>query len=93
MSLNNINDVDINSIVDVEKFSDLPLDLDELHIPNQKGEIVFVLKGRDQIKEFFEDQEKFGEDVRKELIKERYEKILAAKKDFRTSSGKLTSKE
>jgi hypothetical protein len=77
--LKNINDVDINSIVDVGSFSDLPLDLDELHIPNEKGEIIFVIKGRDQIKEFFNDQEEMKENVRKTLLKERLDNMIKNK--------------
>ncbi len=81
--LKNVNDVDINSIVDVSTFSDLPQDLDELHIPNDKGEIIFVIKGRDQIKEFFNDQEEMKENVRKTLLKERLENMIKQKQDSR----------
>ncbi len=72
MNTINLKDIDNTKIYECSEISDMPEDLNELHISNEKGDLIYTIEGRDKIKEFFQEQQ----DLKKELVKDRYEKML-----------------
>lgn len=65
-----INDIPEEDILDIESYDDIPNDLEELHIADGKGNLIWTIIGKQQIKEFFDDREALLRD--KDRIKSDY---------------------
>ena len=64
----NVNDLNPLTVYEIEGFNDIDFNkTDELYIPDQSGNIIWSIKGKDQIREFFEDGERFMAEVERQI--------------------------
>ncbi len=63
--LKNISELKDEQIIDIYDMSDIPDHIDELHIPDDKGNIIWMLKGKDEIRAFFENNQRLLDEENK----------------------------
>jgi hypothetical protein len=69
--IKNLDELEDDQIIEIDSFEDLPADMDELHVANADGTVVWTVKGKKDIAEFLEHHKSNQKKVPSERLKKR----------------------